>query len=214
MSEPTRRKMTKRLILLALLCIAGGVYFDWRQVGPVVQDAMAKIRPKQQEAAQAPKEAPAVPVGASDVKTGDFPVVLTGLGTVQPYNTVLVRSRVDGQVVKIAFEEGQIVHQGDLLVEIDPRPYQAALDQAKAKKEQDAANLENTKRDLARSQSLDSEQFRHAADARHPNLFGGPVDGSNGCRRCRDRDRQRPTRLRHHPGTDYRAGWFPPRRSG
>ncbi len=159
MSEPTRRKMTKRLILLALLCIAGGVYFDWRQVGPVVQDAMAKIRPKQQEAAQAPKEAPAVPVGASDVKTGDFPVVLTGLGTVQPYNTVLVRSRVDGQVVKIAFEEGQIVHQGDLLVEIDPRPYQAALDQAKAKKEQDAANLENTKRDLARSQSLVQNNF-------------------------------------------------------
>ncbi len=120
---------------------------------------MAKIRPKQQQAAAAPKETPAVPVGATDVKTGDFPVVLTGLGTVQPYNTVLVRSRVDGQVMKIAFEEGQIVQEGDLLVEIDPRPYQAALDQAKAKKEQDAANLENTKRDLARSQSLVQNNF-------------------------------------------------------
>ncbi len=124
-----------------------------------MQNALASIRPKQQEAAAAPKEAPAVPVGASDVKTGDFPVVLSGLGTVQPYNTVLVRSRVDGQVVKIDFQEGQIVHQGDLLVEIDPRPYQAALDQAKAKKEQDAANLENTKRDLARSQSLVQNNF-------------------------------------------------------
>ncbi len=154
MSEPSRRKFGKRLILLALLCLAGGIYLDWRQVEPLAQNALATIRPKQQDANKVSKEAPAVPVGASDVKTGDFPVVLTGLGTVQPYNTVLIRSRVDGQVMKIAFEEGQIVHQGDLLVEIDPRPYQAALDQAKAKKEQDAANLENTKRDLARSQSL------------------------------------------------------------
>ncbi len=159
MSEPSRRTFSKRLILLALLCFAGGVYLDRQQVGPIVENVMAKIRPKQQDAAKAPKEAPAVPVGASDVKTGDFPVVLTGLGTVQPYNTVLVRSRVDGQVIKIAFEEGQIVHQGELLVEIDPRPYQAALDQAKAKKEQDAANLENTKRDLARSQSLVQNNF-------------------------------------------------------
>ena len=67
---------------------------------------------------------------------------------------MLVRSRVDGQVVTINFDEGQIVHQGDLLVQIDPRPYQAALDQAKAKRQQDQANLDNTKRDLARSQSL------------------------------------------------------------
>ncbi len=159
MSEPPRRSIAKRLLLLALLCLAAVVYFDWHQVGPIVQNAMASIRPKQQEAATASKEAPAVPVGASDVKTGDFPVILTGLGTVQPYNTVLVRSRVDGQVMKIDFQEGQIVHQGDLLVEIDPRPYQAALDQAKAKKEQDAANLENTKRDLARSQSLVQNNF-------------------------------------------------------
>ena len=159
MSEPSRRTLSKRLILLALLCVAGGLYLDRQQVAPIVENAMAKIRPKQQDAAKAPKDVPAVPVGASDVKTGDFPVVLTGLGTVQPFNTVLVRSRVDGQVMKIAFEEGQIVHQGELLVEIDPRPYQAALDQAKAKKEQDAANLENTKRDLARSQSLVQNNF-------------------------------------------------------
>jgi multidrug efflux system membrane fusion protein len=80
----------------------------------------------------------------------DFPVYLTGLGTVQGFNTVLVRTRVDGQINKIAFTEGQFVKEGDTLVEIDPRPFQAALDQAKAKKAQDEANLANAKLDLQR----------------------------------------------------------------
>jgi multidrug efflux system membrane fusion protein len=67
---------------------------------------------------------------------------------------VLVRTRVDGQIDKIAFKEGQIVNQGDLLVEIDPRPYQATLDQAKAKKAQDEANLANANLDLQRFTKL------------------------------------------------------------
>src|SRR6201994_4003366 len=79
---------------------------------------------------------------------------LTGLGPVQGFNTVLVRTRVDGQIDKIAFKEGQMVNQGDLLVEIDPRPYQAALDQAKAKKAQDEANLANANLDLQRYTKL------------------------------------------------------------
>ena len=148
------RRILPRLLAIALACAAGVVLLDWKQVGPAVQAVMGRIRPQQDAAKAPPKEAPAVPVGATEAKVGEFPEILTGLGTVQPYNTVLVRSRVDGQVMTIGFEEGQIVHQGDLLIEIDPRPYQAALDQAKAKKEQDSANLENTKRDLGRSQSL------------------------------------------------------------
>ncbi len=79
---------------------------------------------------------PAVRVTIAPVLKADFPVYLPGLGTVQGFNTVVVRTRVDGQIDKVAFKEGDLVKQGDLLVEIDPRPYQAVLDQAKAKKAQ------------------------------------------------------------------------------
>jgi multidrug efflux system membrane fusion protein len=96
----------------------------------------------------------AVRVTTAPVAKADFPVYLTGLGTVQGFNTVVVRTRVDGQIDKIAFKEGQTVNQGDLLVEIDPRPYQATLDQAKAKKDQDEANLANANLDLQRYTKL------------------------------------------------------------
>ncbi|MBN9055838.1 MAG: biotin/lipoyl-binding protein, partial [Rhizobiales bacterium] len=85
----------------------------------------------------------ATPVQATAVTTRDIPVFLNGLGTVQATNSVLVRSRVDGQIEKVAFEEGQIVCQGDLLVQIDPAPFQATLDQATAKLAQDQASLLN-----------------------------------------------------------------------
>ena len=92
----------------------------------------------------------AIPVTVQSVQNSDFPVYLNGLGTVQPYNTVTVRSRVDGQVIKVGFRQGQMVNEGDLLVQIDPRPFQAALEQAQAKKAQDEANLKNAQLDLQR----------------------------------------------------------------
>ena len=94
----------------------------------------------------------------------DFPVYLTGLGNVQGFNTVVVRTRVDGQIDKVAFKEGQLVNQGDLLVEIDPRPYQATLDQAKAKKAQDEANLANANLDLQRYTKLGEFATRQQTD--------------------------------------------------
>ena len=90
----------------------------------------------------------AAPVHVGGRGTKPFPVVLNGLGTVQATNTVTVRSRVDGQIEKVAFEEGQMVKEGDLLVQIDPAPFQAALDQAMAKLAQDQASLTNAKQDL------------------------------------------------------------------
>jgi multidrug efflux system membrane fusion protein len=93
-------------------------------------------------------------VKIAPVEKSDFPVYLTGLGNVQGFNTVVVRTRVDGQIDRIAFVEGQYVKQGDVLAEIDPRPFQAALDQAKAKKAQDEANIANANLDLQRYTKL------------------------------------------------------------
>jgi membrane fusion protein, multidrug efflux system len=130
--------------IVFLLAVGGAGYFGWQRFyGP---EAMAKAADAQKAAARRP----AIPVSIAPVEKADFPVYLTGLGTVQGFNTVLVRTRVDGQIDKIAFTEGQLVKEGDLLTEIDPRPYQATLDQAKAKKIQDEANLANANLDLQR----------------------------------------------------------------
>jgi len=99
-------------------------------------------------------EMPPVPVVAGVVTQKDMPVYLEGIGTVQAFNTVTVRARVDGEVKKIAFTEGQDVHAGDLLAQIDPDPYRAALAQAVAKKGQDEAQLANARVDLKRYEDL------------------------------------------------------------
>jgi multidrug efflux system membrane fusion protein len=100
-----------------------------------------------------PSEA-AVPVVAERVGRADVPIYLTGIGTVQAFNSVLVKARVDGQIVKIEFAEGQDVHAGDVLVEIDSGPLQAALAQAQAAKLKDQAQLDNARLDLSRAARL------------------------------------------------------------
>jgi multidrug efflux system membrane fusion protein len=106
------------------------------------------------EAQTPPPTAPGVPVTAGAVAAADVPVFLNALGTVQAYNMVTIRSRVDGQIVKVAFNEGQDVKAGSPLIEIDPRPFQAALDQAQAAKAKDEAQLTGAQLDLARYSQL------------------------------------------------------------
>jgi multidrug efflux system membrane fusion protein len=96
----------------------------------------------------------AIPVSVTTVERQDVPVILTGLGTVQAYKTVTLRSRVDGEIMAVYFREGQEVRQGQLLAQIDPRPYQVALETAKANLARDQAQLNTARANLARSKAL------------------------------------------------------------
>src|SRR5260370_34528037 len=149
---------TSRTIRWVLRVAAVGLlgYFGWQQYHRVDQ---ASATNNAQKSARN-----AIRVTIAPVQKTDFPVYYTGLGTVQGFNTVLVRTRVDGQIDKAAFKEGQLVKEGDLLVEIDPRPYQATLDQAKAKKAQDEANLTNANLDMQRYTKLGELATRQQTD--------------------------------------------------
>lgn len=136
----------KTIISLAVLGVAGAVGWHWWTNQPAAAPA-ASSKPA------------AVSVDTAVASRQDVPIYLTGLGTVQALNTVTITPRVDGQIQKIAFTEGQDVKTGDLLAQIDPRPFQAALDQAVAKKAQDAASLENARRDLQRFTALSQKDF-------------------------------------------------------
>jgi membrane fusion protein, multidrug efflux system len=140
--------MKKPIITLAVLCLPAigwlCVHFGsgWQGAGAV---------------ANAMPSSPGIPVMAERASEADVPIYLSGLGTVQAFNSVLVKSRVDGQVFKINFAEGQEVRAGDIIAEIDPRPYAAALAQAKAAKLKDGTQLKNAQLDLRRYQILASQ---------------------------------------------------------
>jgi len=132
-----------RLILLVLVVGGGVAYFG---LARGIWSSAAPSGPR--------NAAPAIPVMASKVERADIPLELTGLGTVQALNSVLMRSRVDGQIVKINFSEGKDVHAGEVLVEIDPAPFEAMLAQAQANKLKDQALLDNARLDLDRATRL------------------------------------------------------------
>jgi multidrug efflux system membrane fusion protein len=127
--------------VLAILVAGGAGYWYWSQ-GP------------QPAHAARPPARPAVPVTVAMATKQDVPIYLTGLGTVQASFTVGIHSQVDGKLQEVLFTEGQHVKKGDVLAKIDPRLYQAALDQAKGKKAQDEAQLISANKDLARSKEL------------------------------------------------------------
>jgi multidrug efflux system membrane fusion protein len=106
------------------------------------------------KSAKANTPPPAVPVGVATVKQGEFNVYITGLGSVQAFNTVSLKTRIDGQIMQVNFREGQDVKAGDLLMVIDPRPYQVALAQAQANLQKDEAQLNNAKAQYERNKVL------------------------------------------------------------
>jgi multidrug efflux system membrane fusion protein len=146
-----RRSITLALVIFVLAGVGSGGWFFASRAGGSSQKTQAALEQSQQQQA--------VPVLAATAEAKDFPIVVRGIGSVEAFNTVSVKSRVDGHIVQIAFTEGQLVHAGDLLVQIDPRPYQAQLAQAEANKAKDQANLENARRDLARLEVLVKNQL-------------------------------------------------------
>jgi multidrug efflux system membrane fusion protein len=142
-TRPRRRPWVWPIVVVALL-IAG--YLGYTHLGATRDPAAVQGRP---DFADRP-----IPVVAATAKTGDIDVYLEGLGTVTPLRTATVRSRVEGQLMRVLFKEGEIVKEGDLLAEIDPRPYQVQLTQAEGQLARDQALLENARIDLERYRTL------------------------------------------------------------
>lgn len=143
---PKRRSLRQPgFVLVALALAALGVYFTWRDAGPTGEAGGRAARPATERA---------VPVVAEPVSSGDLPIHLNGLGTATPRNRVTVRARVDGQLMRLAFQEGQTVAAGDLLAEIDPRPFELQRQQAQGALVRDQALLANARADLERYSTL------------------------------------------------------------
>ncbi|MGY3617303.1 efflux RND transporter periplasmic adaptor subunit [Bradyrhizobium sp. USDA 10063] len=140
-----KRKIAIALVVL-LVVLAGSGFWYFRRSLP------------SEQAAAVPMPAP-IPVVAATVTSGDVPIYLTGVGTVIAYNTDVVRSQIQGQITQITFVEGQTVKAGDLLAQIDPRPYQAEIEQLTANLARDNAQLENAQANLARYTQLGNKGY-------------------------------------------------------
>src|ERR1700749_391087 len=131
-------------VLLTAVLAAGGLYFAHSQA-------------LERASATAETAPPPVPIVAGTVTQHDVPIYLTGVGTVIAYNTDIVRAQIQGQIISINFTEGQTVHAGDLLAQIDPRPYQAFIDQYNGNLERDQAQLTNAQANLTRYTTLGNQ---------------------------------------------------------
>src|ERR1700721_955763 len=139
--------MHKRPIILATLLVAAGAVSAvvWLRSGSPLTTAAPSVPP--------------VPVVAATVNSHPVPIYLRGVGTVIAYNNVVVRSQITGPIIKISFKQGVTVRKGDLLAEIDPRPYQAQLDQEIANRDRDQAQIVNAQTNLDRYVPLQAKGF-------------------------------------------------------
>ena len=166
---PLRKGLSGRWgwLSLLLILVVVGYFVLTRLVGARSTSAQASAAPHR-----------GVPVSATAVIRGDLNRYLTAIGTVTAFNTVTVKTRVDGQIMKVAFKEGQTVHQGDLLMEIDPRPYQATLDQAEGQLAKDQATLLNAKITLERDRALYQQGVIAAQDFDNQQALVGQSAGA------------------------------------
>lgn len=159
MISPLARNIGVLFLLIAGLSLGGWYVFS--RSNSTASGSEAKPDGKAQG------KTPSIPVTAVAISRRDIPVYLEGLGTVQANYTVIVRAQVDGQLMKFALREGQQVHQGELIAQIDPQPFEAQLDQVKARKEQDQAKLvqdqAKVKQDSARKEQDQAKQSQDEA---------------------------------------------------
>ncbi|STD47741.1 Multidrug resistance protein MdtE precursor [Edwardsiella tarda] len=162
------RRIGFSLLLIALFL------FAWRQLAqPNTPASSSTSQPGAKRANTGPRgNGQPVPIQAASVRSATIDSYLDGLGTVVASNTVTVRSRVDGQLMKLHFTEGQQVQAGDLLAEIDPRPFQIQLQQAQGALARDQALLDNARRDLARYQRLAKDNLVSRQELDHAGLAG------------------------------------------
>jgi multidrug efflux system membrane fusion protein len=160
---PRKRRWVWPAIMIVL--IAGSIF-------------VYRARGRSAAAAKGPTAPPAFSVSVTPVQTRDVPFYLTGLGSVTAFNTVTVKTRVDGQIVRVNFKEGQFVKEGDLLIEIDPRPYQVALDQANGQYAKDLASQNDAKIDLNRYQTLWQEGVAPRQQLDSQQAMVGQFDGA------------------------------------
>ena len=136
-----RRHWVAPLVVLVVLGVVG--WLGWHFLGSQPQ--------------RAGRAAPPQAVGVATIATGDIQVIMTGLGAVTPLATVTVKTQINGQLQQLAFTEGQMVHKGDFMAQIDPRPYQVALEQAQGTLAHDTALLNQARADNARYQTLNRQ---------------------------------------------------------
>jgi multidrug efflux system membrane fusion protein len=148
--KPKPKGSGLRWLWLPVLILLGvGAWYLWPKAGFTTATSTSAASKGGKKGASG-----AVPVVATKARKGSIGVYITGLGSVAPIYTVTVKSRVDGQLMAVHYSEGQLVHEGDLLVEIDPRPYQVQLEQFEGQMARDQATLDNAKVDLERYQKL------------------------------------------------------------
>jgi membrane fusion protein, multidrug efflux system len=141
-APPLRKSFRRDSILAVVILAVGAAYFLFFKPA------------KSGDAAPAKRATPIIPVVAATATTGDIGVYLTGLGSITPLNHVIIKPRVDGQLMSVHFTEGQSVNEGDLLAEIDPRPYEVLVSQAEGQLARDEALLKNAVLDLERYKQL------------------------------------------------------------
>ncbi len=152
--DKPRRRGGRRGVLIGLLLIAGAGWWFYNHPQQM-PDVFARIANRSQPAAQRPSRfGQTPPVATAPVQSGDINVTVNALGTVTSLATVTVRSQISGYLMRVEFTEGQLVNKGDLLVEIDSRPYQLAQQQAEGNLKRDQALLQAAQLDLERYQNL------------------------------------------------------------
>ena len=170
MPPPRKRSVAGKIMLLLAIIVGVAAFISWRSSGKKTQAASAA-----QADAQSRR---AVPVVTAVAEKRDLPIYLEGLGSVTAFNTVTVKSRVDGELTEVDFKEGQDVKKGDLLAVIDPRPYQVALSQAQAMLARDTAQLNDAKLDAGRYQQLVKEGVIAQQQYDTQNALAGQSEGS------------------------------------